>query len=315
MFHKPTSLIEFILEEEQKIPDATGSLTLLLTQLEYAGKIIASHIKQAGLVDILGETGEKNVSEDNVKKIDVFSNELLTKTLHDSGQVAAVASEEMEDPLWINKNGNYIVFFDPLDGSSNVDTNAPCGTIFSIYKNRGELLQKGSEQIAAGYILYGTSVMFVYSVGNGVNGFTLDPSIGSFLLSHPSLTFPDSPSYYSVNEHQASTWPHPVQTFFTSVKATKGIKPRYIGAMVADMHRILLKGGVFLYPQDINNPEGKLRLMYEVNPFSYLIKQAGGISLTTTGKDPLSISPASLHQRTPFLTGSPTLLSTYPSYL
>lgn len=311
MFQKPTSLVEFILEEERKIPKATGSLTLLLTQLEYAGKIIASHIKKAGLVDILGETGDKNVFSDEVKKIDVFSNELLIQTLRDSGEVAAVASEELEEPIWFDKSRKYFVFFDPLDGSANVDTNAPCGTIFSIYHNTGELLQKGENQVAAGYILYGTSVMFIYTAGDGVNGFTLDPSVGSFLLSNPEMTIPDVASIYSANETATHLWEDSAQTFLHSVKKMDGVKARYMGAMVADMHRILLKGGIFIHPRDQRNKEGKLRLLYEVNPFAFLLKHAGGLSVTTDGVDPLSLPPTSIHQQVPVLLGSPHIITSF----
>lgn len=311
MFQKPTSLIEFILEEERKIPRATGSLTLVLTQLEYAGKIITSHIKQAGLVDILGETGDTNVFADQVKKIDVFSNELLIQTLRDSGEVAAVGSEELEEPIWFDKKRKYIVFLDPLDGSANVDTNAPCGTIFSIYHNTGDLLQKGKDQVAAGYILYGTSVMFVYSCGQGLNGFTLDPSVGSFLLSNPNITIPDKASIYSANETATHLWEEQAQTFLHKVKGLDGIKARYIGAMVADIHRILLKGGVFIHPRDAKNKEGKLRLLYEVNPFAFLLKEAKGRSLTTDGIDPLTISPTSVHQQVPIIMGSSSILQIF----
>lgn len=314
MFQKPTSLIEFILEEEKKIPQATGSLTLVLTQLEYAGKIITSHIRQAGLVDILGETGDKNVFSDEVKKIDVFSNELLIQTLRDSGEVAAVGSEELEEPVWFDKKKKYIVFLDPLDGSANVDTNAPCGTIFSIYHNTGELLQKGEDQVAAGYILYGTSVMFVYSVGHGLNGFTLDPSVGSFLLSNPAMIIPDVATLYSTNEATIHLWEEKAQTFLSSVKKSEGIKARYIGAMVADLHRILLKGGIFIHPRDNKNKDGKLRLLYEVNPFAFMLQQAGGHSLTTDGVDPLHLLPTSIHQQVPILLGSPTLVNSFTTH-
>lgn len=311
MFHQPTSLVEFILEEERKIPKATGSLTLLLTQLEYAGKIIASHIKKAGLVDILGETGDKNVFSDEVKKIDVFSNDLLIQTLRDSGEVAAVCSEELEKPIWFDKSRKYFVFFDPLDGSANVDTNAPCGTIFSIYHNTGELLLKGKDQVAAGYILYGTSVMFVYTVGQGLNGFTLDPSVGSFLLSNPGMTIPDSATHYSANETATHLWEERAKSFLQEVKKMEGIKARYIGAMVADMHRILLKGGIFIHPRDNRNKDGKLRLLYEVNPFAFMMQQASGLSLTTDGIDPLTLSPTSIHQQVPVILGSPHIVKTY----
>ena len=313
MFTKPTSLVEFILEEEKKIPQATGSLTLVLTQLEYAGKIITSHIRQAGLVDILGETGDKNVFADEVKKIDIFSNELLMQTLRDSGEVAAVGSEELDEPLWFDKSRKYIVFLDPLDGSGNVDTNAPCGTIFSIYHNTGNLLQKGRDQVAAGYILYGTSVMFVYTVGQGVNGFTLDPSVGSFLLSNPQITMPDKTTLYSANESNIHLWENTARAYLEKIKEPESIKARYIGAMVADLHRILLKGGVFIHPRDSKNTHGKLRLLYEVNPFAFIFQQAAGQSLTTDGQNPLDLTPDSVHQQVPIIMGSNHALSLFKS--
>lgn len=309
MYTKPTTLTEFILEEEKKHKHATGRLTLLLALIENAGKIIASHIKKTGLVDIIGETGVRNVYSDDIKKIDQFANNLLIDTLALSGQVAYLASEELEEPMVIDKKGHYNVFFDPLDGSSNIDVGATVGTIFSIYHTKGGLLQKGRKQVAAGYIMYGTSVMFVYTHGAGVNGFTLDPAIGSFLLSHPDIKIPQKGKIYSVNEAYSLLWDEPLVDYIRSCKEA-GFKSRYDGTLVGDAHRILLKGGIFLYPADKKNSQGKLRLMYEVNPFAFIFEQAGGKAVGN-GKNILDMPPQELHQRVPLILGSPENVEEY----
>lgn len=304
MYQKVTTLTEFIVAEERKFKNATGSFTLLLTHIENAVKIIASHVKRSGLVDILGQTGEKNIYAEEVQKLDVFSNQLLVDILSSSGQVNSLISEELEKPIQIDGTGPYNVFFDPLDGSSNIDTNINIGTIFSIYHNTDKLLQKGNKQVAAGYIIYGPSVMFVYSYGNGVNGFTLDPSIGSFILSHPNIKLPESKSIYSINEGNYELFDASLKKYLQDIK--KGEKPykaRYVGSMVADVHRTLVKGGIFIYPKDSKQPQGKLRLMIEVNPLSFVMKQAGG-SATSDGVDPLDIDPQSIEQRVPIAMGS-----------
>lgn len=315
MYHDTFSLTEFLLEEERQFPAASGGFTHLLTQLEYAGKIIASHIKKAGLVDILSKTGERNSYEDEVIEIDRFANALLVDTLAASGQVYAIGSEELADFHMVKKNpGDYIVFLDPLDGSSNTEINATVGTIFSIYHYTDSLLQKGANQVAAGYILYGTSVMFVYTCGRGVNGFTLDPSIGSFLLSHKDMRVPPHASIYSINEAHYHNFDTPTKRYLDDLKKReKDLKSRYIGSMVADVHRTLIKGGIFLHPADHEYPQGKLRLMIEVNPLSYIIEQAGGKSLS--GKSsPLAIVPSSLHDRVPIALGSVENMTKYQSY-
>lgn len=312
---KPVSLIEFILEEERKFPKAKGNFTLLLAHIEYAARIIASHIKKAGLVDILAKTGKTNASRDEVIMLDKYSNELLVEILSSSGQVHAIASEELEDIHTVEKNiGEYVVFLDPLDGSSNTEINVTIGTIFSIYHKSKSLLTTGKNQIAAGYILYGTSIMFVYSSGSGVNGFTLDPSIGSFLLSHPNMKIPQTGNIYSINEGNFSLWDKKLKTYMQTLKENKPYKSRYIGSMVADVHRTLLKGGIFLYPQDKKNPEGKLRLIFEVNPLSYIMKHAGGLA-TSDGIDPLEITPTRLHQTVPIVMGSTENVKEYLTYL
>ncbi len=305
MFRKVTTLTEFILKEERCFRKATGSFTLLLTQIENAAKIIASHIKKTGLVDILGQTGEKNIYQEEVQKLDKFSNELLVDILSESGQVYAIASEELEKPIFVKKNsGDYVVFLDPLDGSSNIDVNINVGTIFSIYHKSSNLLQPGSKQVAAGYIIYGSSVMFVYSCGHGVNGFTLDPSMGAFLLSHPQIKIPQKGGIYSINEGYYNLYDDSLKKYLNHLKnLEKPAKLRYVGSMVADVHRTLLKGGSFLYPANKKNPQGKLRLMFEINPFAFIIQQAGGLAYS--GKiNPLQIKPNSLSQKAPIVLGS-----------
>lgn len=299
------TLTDFILHEERKVRNATGSFTILLTQIENAVKIIASHIKATGLADILGSTGKKNIFKEEVQKLDELSNALLIETLTVSGQVHAIVSEEEEEPIYVPKShsGNYIVYLDPLDGSSNIDSNIPVGTIFSIYKKDKGLLQEGKNQIAAGYAIYGSSVMFVYTFGSSVNGFTLDPAIGSFLLSHPDIKVPEKGNIYAINEAYSSSYDNGIINYLTSLKESKEYKARYVGTLVADIHRTLLKGGIFLYPKDRKNKEGKLRLMLEVNPMSFIIEQAGGFTLSSN-KSPLLIMPKNIHQRTPFVCGS-----------
>lgn len=315
MYQKITTLTEFILAEERKFKQATGSFTLLLTHIENAAKIIASHIKKSGLVDILGQTGETNAYQEEVQKLDSFSNQLIIDLLSSTGHVGSLASEELEKPIEIDKkNGQYNVFFDPLDGSSNIDVNINIGTIFSIYRDNVNLLQPGSKQVASGYIIYGSSVMFVYSCGNGVNGFTLDPSIGSFILSHPNIKIPESKSIYSINEGNYELFDESLKKYLTSIKKEeKPYKARYVGSMVADVHRTLIKGGIFIYPQDKKNPNGKLRLMFEVNPLSFIMKQAGGNAVSNS-KNPLEIIPEKLEQRVPIVMGSEKEVEKYLQY-
>lgn len=304
MFNKVITLTEFILNEERRFREATGSFTLLLTHIENAAKIIASHIKRSGLVDILGQTGNKNAYNEDVQKLDEFSNQLLIDMLSETGQIAHIASEELPEPIVIDKNGKYNIFFDPLDGSSNIDVNISVGTIFSIYHNHSTLLQKGRKQIASGYIIYGSSVMFVYTYGNGVNGFTLDPGIGSFLLSHPKITIPEKKNIYSINEGNFDLYKEPVRKYLNSIKhEEKPYKARYVGSMVADIHRTILKGGIFLYPEDEKQPYGKERLMFESNPLSFIVEQAGGLAISN-GKSPLDITPESMEQKIPIVLGS-----------
>lgn len=307
MYKPVTTLTDFVLEEERRNKNATGNFTMLITHIENAVKIIASHVRMSGLVDIMGATGAKNVFGEDVQKLDEFANRLLVDNLRNSGHVYAVISEEMEKPAYAKEGqkGAYIVFIDPLDGSSNIDTNCPTGTIFSIYKTDGDnLLQEGSKQVAAGYVIYGSSVMFVYSAGNGVNGFTLDPNVGSFLLSHPDIKIPQKGKIYSINEAYESFYDDEVKSYLAHLRENGGYTSRYVGSGVADAHRTLIKGGIFLYPANTKQKEGKLRLMLEVNPLAFLAEQAGGVAVSSDKKSPLTISPTKIHQRAPFIMGS-----------
>ncbi|MGH7245537.1 MAG: class 1 fructose-bisphosphatase [Candidatus Levyibacteriota bacterium] len=315
MFQPVTTLTDFILEEEKKYPRATGSLTILLTEIENAAKIIASHVRESGLTDILGKTGKKNSFQEEVQKLDEYSNTLLIETLTKSGQVHAVASEELAEPIYAPQDyaGKYVVFFDPLDGSSNIDNNCPIGTIFSVYEKSETMLQKGEKQIVAGYIMYGSSTIFVYTTGHGVNGFTLDPAVGSFLLSHPDIKIPEKGDIYAINEGYASLFDENVINYLEHVKKDGKYKARFVGAMVADVHRTLLKGGIFIYPKDKKHPDGKLRLMYEVNPMSLLVEQAGGIAISGD-INPLTIIPTSVHQTVPIALGSKENVQEYLSF-
>lgn len=314
-----TTLERFILDQERVHPEATGELTNLLYDIALAAKMIASQIRRAGLVNILGAAGADNVQGEQQQKLDVYANETVKNALNHTGRVCAMASEEDEGVIPVIDTaappGKYAVLFDPLDGSSNIDVNAAVGTIFAVYRRvtasgQGtleDLLQPGHRQVAAGYVMYGSSVMMVYSAGHGVHGFTLDPTLGEFLLSHPSMTMPRSATYYSVNEANYARWSRGIQA---AVRGLKGEQPerirprnsRYIGSLVADFHRNLIKGGVFLYPGDTRHPNGKLRLLYECSPMAYLAEQAGGAA--TNGRERiLDLVPHSLHERVPLVIG------------
>jgi fructose-1,6-bisphosphatase I len=303
--NKITTLTEFVLAEEKNVRGATGRFTLLLNQIAEASKIIASHVKRSGLADIMGVTGKTNTYDEATQKLDEYSNALLTEMLTGSKQASLIASEELEKPIETGiQDAEYTVFMDPLDGSSNIDVNISIGTIFSIYHKKDGKLQPGKNQVAAGYILYGSSVMFVYTCGNGVNGFTLDPAIGSFILSHPNIQVPPEKKEYSFNEGKYHLVDDKVQKYLNAIKKEeKPYQQRYVGSMVADVHRILLKGGIFLHPSDKKMPNGKLRLMYEVNPFAFIVQQAGG-SFVSGSENPLEISPTEYHQRVPIVIGS-----------
>ncbi len=320
IFGGPIITIErFILEQERLFPEATGELSNLLYDFALGAKIIAASIRRAGLVDILGSAGSTNVQGEEQKKLDIMANETLTSVMGHTGRVCVMASEEDEElipvpPGW--PSGKYAVLFDPLDGSSNIDVNASVGTIFSIYRresNAGpgtlaDVLQPGFRQVAAGYVMYGSSVMLVYTTGHGVHGFTLDPTIGEFLLSHENLRMPEVGRYYSVNESNFARWNKGFQRAVRGLhgdmpERIKGKNSRYIGSLVADFHRNLIAGGIFLYPADTKNVNGKLRLTYEANPMAMLAEQAGGAA-TDGRRRILDLQPEALHQRIPLVIGS-----------
>jgi len=320
--HSSNSVVtieRFIIEQERQLPEATGELSNLLYDICLAAKIISRNVRRAGLADILGEMGTTNVQGELQQKLDVFANETIRNSLQHTGRTCVLASEEDEEPVPVPEGlpvGKYVLLYDPLDGSSNIDVNVPIGTIFSIHRRvtpeggpgtLRDCLQPGRTQISAGYILYGSSTMLVYSTGKGVHGFTLEPSIGEFLLSHPSIRTPEVGRYYSVNESNWNRWPVGVHRAVAAFKnGEHGLQPRnarYVGSLVADFHRNLLSGGIFLYPADKKSPSGKLRLLYEAAPLAMLAEQAGG--LATDGRNPiLDIAPQTLHQRVPLIIGS-----------
>jgi len=310
-----------ILREQERFPDATGHLTDLLYDIALAAKLIASRTQRAGLADILGSAGHENVQGEEVQKLDEYAQSTIYQLNDHTGRLCCMASEEEKDIIEIPPQyptGNYVLVFDPLDGSSNIDFNVAVGTIFAIFRRRTasgpgtleDVLQSGREIVAGGYLVYGSSTMLVYTTGHGVNGFTLDPSIGEFLLSHPDVRLPRKPKYYSANQGYEKYWSEGVRRYTRWLQGEEGspmsLSLRYIGSMVADVHRTLFGGGVFYYPSDTkdpNKPHGKLRLLYEAMPMAYLIEQAGGYG--STGRGPiLDVKPASLHQRTPVFVGN-----------
>jgi len=306
------------MEQERLHPEATGELSNLLYDLCLAAKIISRHVRRAGLTDILGAHGSVNVQGEQQQNLDVFANETVRDAVQHTGRVCVTASEEDEEPSPVPANrlaGKYVLLYDPLDGSTNIDVNASIGTIFSIHRRvtpggPGRLedcLQAGRRQVAAGYIVYGSSTVLVYTTGGGVHGFTLDPTIGEFLLSHPDIRTPAVGKYYSVNESNWNKWTPGVQRVVGAFKNGEGPvqakNARYIGSLVADFHRNLIAGGVFLYPADTKSPQGKLRLLYEAAPLAMIAEQAGGAA--TDGRAPiLDQQPKGLHQRTPLVLGS-----------
>jgi len=320
------TISRFLVDQQRFHPHATGAFTSLLHDIALAAKLISREVTKAGLVDLLGATDEENVHGERVQKLDVFANQVLIKALDHTGLVACMASEESNGLIPIPDKfpaGDYVVIFDPLDGSSNIDVNVSIGTIFSILRKctkgeRGTMedcLQPGLRQVAAGYVVYGSSTMMVYTSGAGVHGFTLDPSIGEFLLSHPQMRIAEPPKkVYSINEAYYRRWSPEQQRLVTYLKTDGGFGSRYIGSFVADIHRTLLQGGLFMYPADSENPKGKLRLLYEANPMAMIVEQAGGRA--TDGKRRLmEITPASLHERTPLYMGSKVFVEMAERYL
>lgn len=319
--HTSTSVVtieRYIIEQEKLYPEATGELSGVLYDLALSAKMIANKVRSAGLADILGATANENVQGEIQQKLDVIANEIIVKAVDHGGRLCAMASEEEPGIIAIPdgfKCGKYCLLFDPLDGSSNIDVNVPVGTIFSVVRKisdgpRGtmeDMLQPGKEQVAAGYVIYGSSTMLVYTTGQGAHGFTLDPSIGEFLLSHPNIRIPDKGRYLSVNNSYEQNWDDNVTALMRRYRGLDGARAamnvRYVGSLVADFHRNLLGGGLFAYPANTKNPKGKLRLLYEASPLAFIVEQAGGAA--STGRQRvMDIAPTELHQRTPLYIGS-----------
>ncbi|ENM5834468.1 class 1 fructose-bisphosphatase [Vibrio cholerae] len=333
---KMRTLGEFIVEKQHDFPHASGELSSLLASIRLAAKIVNREINKAGLADIIGASGNDNIQGEEQQKLDLYANEKFKAALEARDQVCGVASEEEDEAVAfnkeLNKNAKYVVLMDPLDGSSNIDVNVSVGTIFSIYRRvspvgtpptQEDFLQPGNKQVAAGYVIYGSSTMLVYTTGNGVNGFTYDPSLGTFYLSHENMRIPENGKIYSINEGNYIRFPTGVKKYikFCQENVPEDGRPytsRYIGSLVADFHRNLLKGGIYLYPSTQSHPNGKLRLLYECNPMAFLIEQAGGLA-SDGARRIMDIKPTELHQRVPFFVGSKNMvhkvqefLETYP---
>ena len=331
MTQQNKTLGEFIINKQSEFKYSSGELTRLINSIRLAGKIVNHEVNKAGLVDILGTAGEENIQGEDQQKLDVYANEVFIKNLVNREIVCGIASEEEDDFISIqgnnNKNENkYVVLMDPLDGSSNIDVNVSVGTIFSIYRRItpvgtpvtiDDFLQPGKNQVAAGYIVYGTSTMIVYSTGHGVNGFTLNPAIGTYYLSHPNMQFPDKGYIYSVNEGNYVHFPKGVKEYIKYCQEEKDDRPytsRYIGSLVSDFHRNMIKGGIYFYPSTSKSPNGKLRLLYECNPMAFLAERAGGKASDGFNRI-LDIKPTELHQRVPFFCGNKDMVETLESFM
>lgn len=325
------TLGEFIIDNQNQFEYSTGELSRLLNAIRLASKAVNHEVNKAGLVDIIGATDQVNHSDETQQKLDVFANHAFKRALINRDIVCGFASEEEEDFISIsstngNNNNNYVVLVDPLDGSSNIDTNVSVGTIFSIYRRLSsntstvsvsDFLQKGTQQVAAGYVLYGTSTMLVYTTGHGVNGFTLNPALGTFYLSHPNLKFPKYGNIYSINEGNYVHFPEGIKKYIKYCQENIDDRPytsRYIGSLVSDFHRNLIKGGIYLYPPTSQHTNGKLRLLYECNPIAFLAEQAGGAASNGT-KRVMEVEPKELHQRTPFYCGNIGMVQRIESFL
>lgn len=325
------TLGQFIIEKQADFPYSKGELSRLLRDIGIAAKIVNREVNKAGLADILGDAGEMNVQGENVKKLDVFANDQFIAALSVGGECCAIASEENEDIIVVNnemsKNAKYVVAIDPLDGSSNIDVNVSIGTIFSIYRRtslsgpgqKEDFFQRGTEQVAAGYVIYGSSCMMVYTTGKGVNGFTLDPSIGEFCLSHPNMQTPKIAKTYSINEGNYVHFPDGVKKYIKYCQeeddsTNRPYSSRYIGSFVADFHRNLITGGIYIYPTTFKSPKGKLRLLYEANPLAFIVEQAGG-KATDGYHRILDMDITELHQRTPLFIGSADMVDTACSHM
>ena len=325
------TLGEFIINKQSEFKFSSGELTRLINSIRLAGKVVNHEVNKAGLVDILGAAGEENIQGEDQQKLDVYANEVFIKNLVNREIVCGIASEEEDDFISIqgnnNKNENkYVVLIDPLDGSSNIDVNVSVGTIFSIYRRITpvgtpvtieDFLQPGKNQVAAGYIVYGTSTMIVYSTGHGVNGFTLNPAIGTYYLSHPNMQFPDKGYIYSVNEGNYVHFPKGVKEYIKYCQEEEEDRPytsRYIGSLVSDFHRNIIKGGIYFYPSTSKSPNGKLRLLYECNPMAFLAERAGGKASDGFNRI-LDIKPSKLHQRVPFFCGNKDMVEKLESFM
>lgn len=331
MHHKIQTLGEFIIENQSSFKYTSGELSRLINSIRLAAKVVNYEVNKAGLVDVLGSAGDTNIQGEDQQKLDTYANEKFIQTLVNRNIVCGIASEEEENFISINSNdkdnqNKYIVLIDPLDGSSNIDVNVSVGTIFSIYRRVTPLgtavkiedfLQKGNEQVAAGYIIYGTSTMLVYTTGDGVNGFTLNPAIGTFYLSHPQMNFPTEGTIYSVNEGNYIHFPQGIKNYIKYCQMEEGNRPytsRYIGSLVSDFHRNMIKGGIYLYPTSTKNPNGKLRLLYECNPMAFLAEQAGGKASDGSSRI-MDIHPVELHQRVSFVCGSMSMVEKVESFM
>lgn len=325
------SLGEFIIENQAEFKYSSGELSRLINSIRLAAKVVNHEVNKAGLVDILGAAGDTNVQGEDQQKLDVYANEAFIKGLTNREIVCGIASEEEDDFITIKgrneKNDNkYVVLIDPLDGSSNIDVNVSVGTIFSIYRRvtpegtpvtLEDFLQEGSKQVAAGYIIYGTSTMIVYTTGHGVNGFTLNPAIGTYYLSHPNMVFPETGQIYSVNEGNYVHFPQGVKDYIKYCQEEEGDRPytsRYIGSLVSDFHRNMIKGGIYIYPSTAKDPEGKLRLLYECNPMAFIAEQAGA-KASNGFERIMDIQPTKLHQRVPFFCGSKQMVEKAETFM
>lgn len=325
MAKKNQTLGEFIIENQNDFPYSSGELSRLLNAIRLAAKVVNHEVNKAGLVDITGAAGDTNIQGEDQQKLDVYANDTFIQTITDRNIVCGIASEEEDDFIAINSQdanhqNKYVVLIDPLDGSSNIDVNVSVGTIFSIFRRvtpvgtpvqPKDFLQRGAQQVAAGYIVYGTSTMLVYTTGKGVNGFTLNPALGSWYLSHPNMQFPEDGQIYSVNEGNYLDFPEGIKKYIKYCQAVEDNRPytsRYIGSLVSDFHRNMIKGGIYLYPKSSTNPTGKLRLLYECNPIAFIAEQANGLA-SDGYRRILEIEPTALHQRVPFVCGSKNMVA------
>jgi fructose-1,6-bisphosphatase I len=317
------ALDRFIKNKQGQFQYASGELSQLLRDIALASKVVNREVNKAGLIDIMGALGSQNTGGEDQQKLDVLANIRFTRALSKGGEACAIISEETESFVDLNNSGKYVIAIDPLDGSSNIDVNVSIGTIFSIYRRKTpegtpikdeDILQKGSEQVAAGYILYGSSTILVYTTGHGVNAFTYEATLGEYFLSHPDLKMPEDGRMFSINEGQATTFPDSIQKYLEYCKKDGKYSARYIGSLVADFHRNMLKGGIYIYPATAKSPNGKLRLMYECNALAFIAEQAGG--LASDGKRRImDIEPNALHQRTPFIVGSKKMVEKAKSFV